>query len=68
MKMTNEGFREKAEKVHGGKYLYGKTDVDNRGDDGKVVITCPVHGDFRQTPKNHLSGHGCHECAKRKSM
>ena len=68
MKMTNEGFREKAKRVHGGKYLYDKTDVDNRGDDGKVVITCPVHGDFRQTPKNHLSGHGCHECAKRKSM
>jgi hypothetical protein len=28
-----------------------------------VTITCPKHGDFQQTPGNHLSGHGCPKCA-----
>ena len=28
----------------------------------KGVITCPVHGDFEQTPGDHLSGHGCRPC------
>ena len=68
MKITNESFRERALKVHGEKYIYEKTDVDNRDDKGKVIITCPIHGDFKQTPKNHLKGHGCHEFAKLKSM
>lgn len=30
----------------------------------KVVITCPTHGDFKQTPGNHLSKRsGCPKCA-----
>lgn len=30
----------------------------------KVIIICPIHGEFWQTPGNHLSGKGCPECAK----
>ncbi len=33
------------------------------GDRIKVIITCPIHGDFKQTPNNHLSGGGCRKCA-----
>lgn len=29
----------------------------------KVCIVCPEHGEFWQTPSNHLSGHGCPKCA-----
>jgi len=29
----------------------------------KVIITCPIHGDFEQTPNNHLQGRGCPKCA-----
>jgi hypothetical protein len=46
------------------KYTYDKVDyVDS--DKTPVIITCPKpgHGDFKQTPKNHLKGHGCYSCA-----
>jgi len=29
----------------------------------KVIITCPTHGDFLQTPSLHLQGCGCSNCA-----
>lgn len=28
----------------------------------KVIIVCPIHGKFLQTPNSHLSGHGCPNC------
>ena len=30
----------------------------------KVIITCRIHGDFEQTPNNHLQGdgRGCRKC------
>lgn len=28
----------------------------------KVTIICPNHGEFRQTPSNHLQGKGCYKC------
>lgn len=28
-----------------------------------VIITCPIHGDFPQSPNAHLRGQGCPECA-----
>ena len=28
----------------------------------KVIITCPIHGDFWETPENHLNGVGCPDC------
>ena len=30
----------------------------------KVVITCPIHGDFEMYPLAHAKGHGCQECGK----
>lgn len=59
-KLTLEEFIDKANKVHGGKYDYNKVVYVNR--QTKVNITCSIHGDFEQTPCNHLNGHGCHKC------
>jgi hypothetical protein len=28
----------------------------------KITITCPYHGDFSQTPRDHLTGCGCPVC------
>lgn len=56
---TNE-FIEKARKVHGDKYDYSKTEYKTAK--GKVVITCPIHGDFLQVPNYHLNGRGCPVC------
>ena len=28
----------------------------------KIIIICPIHGEFSQTPNGHLSGNGCRLC------
>jgi len=53
-------FVEEATKVHNGRYSYDKVQYKNANT--KVVITCPVHGDFEQTPSDHKNGRGCASC------
>ena len=57
---TTEKFICKAKKVHDDKYDYSK--VDYKYSNLKVIITCPIHGDFDQLPNNHLNGNGCPKC------
>ena len=60
IKLTTKNFIEKARKVHGDKYDYSKVNyVNNRT---KVIIICPEHGEFEQTPASHLTGSGCPMC------
>lgn len=59
-RLTTEQFIEKAKKVHGEKYDYSKTSYTKNTQ--KVVVTCPIHGDFLITAAHHLSGHGCPNC------
>jgi hypothetical protein len=56
-KSNTTEFIENAKLIHGDKYEYFK--VDYKNNITKVIITCKVHGDFLQTPKSHLKGHGC---------
>jgi hypothetical protein len=58
---TASGFVEKATKVHDGFYTYNN--FVYAGDKIKSFITCPVHGDFEQTPGDHKQGKGCTVCA-----
>lgn len=64
---TTEQFIAEAKAVHGDRYDYSKTQyLTNRE---KVLIICPIHGEFWQSPKSHLRGHGCtkcHLCSKHK--
>lgn len=46
--------------VHGDRYGYDK--VVYQLNNVKVIITCPTHGDFKQTPASHLKGSGCPNC------
>ena len=62
-KLTKEIFIERSNKIHGRKYSYDKVDYKNQRT--KVIITCPIHGDFEQTPKNHMKGQGCPLCGKK---
>lgn len=57
---TQDEFIKQATKVHNNKYYYNN--VNYIRDNVKVIITCPIHGDFWQTPSNHLQGHGCPKC------
>jgi len=55
-------FIQKANTVHPLK-KYGYTKVNYVHSKTKVIIICPIHGDFEQTPNSHLQGKGCPECA-----
>jgi len=47
---------------HNSKYTYDKSVFLGMGK--LFVVTCPVHGDFKQTPYNHSTrGLGCKKCA-----
>jgi len=54
-------FIEKANKVHNNKYEYENIIWKNVGT--KITINCKEHGDFKQTPSNHLMGKGCAYCS-----
>lgn len=59
-------FIEKSQIVHN-KYDYSKVIFQNV--DSKVIIICPNHGEFSQTPSSHLSGKcGCPECFGNKKL
>lgn len=69
--LTVEDFIDKAKNVHGDKYDYSK--VDYKGSKEKVCIICnkigrngKIHGEFYQTPTNHLNGHNCPVCKESK--
>jgi len=60
-RMTTEQFIEKAIDKHEGFYSYEKSDYINSR--SKLIITCPIHGDFEQQAGGHLEGYGCQKCA-----
>ena len=59
--LTTEEFIKKSKEIHGDRYDYSKVEYINSST--KVCIVCPVHGEFWQTPKQHLKGCGCRKCA-----
>ena len=59
-RLSKEEFIDKAVTKHGSTYDYKKVVfIDTKT---KVIITCQIHGDFLQSPSNHLSGNGCNLC------
>ena len=57
---TTEQFIKEANIIHSNKYNYSKVIYINSHT--KVCIICPEHGEFWQTPSNHLQGKGCPKC------
>lgn len=62
-RMQQDDFITRATKLHNGKYDYSKVNYKNT--DTKVIIGCPIHGDFEQTPHHHLKGIGCPMCGSK---
>ena len=59
--LTTEEFIQKAKTVHNDKYDYSKTVYVKAMT--KICIKCPIHGDFIQTPNNHINvKQGCPKC------
>jgi very-short-patch-repair endonuclease len=59
-RMPQEEFIARSVETHGGKYDY--SEVAYRAWNHAVIILCPKHGKFRQTPNAHLAGKGCATC------
>lgn len=57
---TLEDFIDKANKIHGDKFIYDS--VEYRNHRTQVEIICRIHGAFMQKPKDHLMGSGCKWC------
>jgi len=64
MKLTQEHVIEQFKEKHGeNTYDYSKVNYVNSKT--KVIIGCPKHGDFEQTPSKHKGGQGCKKCGNR---
>lgn len=59
-KQTQEEFITKVAKLHHGKYNYSKVNYVDM--DTYITIICPFHGEFKQSPRNHMK-HGCYKCS-----
>lgn len=60
-KITTEEFIKRAKEIHGDKYDYSKVIYVNSTT--KVIITCPLHGDFEVIPNDHIHKKtGCRKC------
>lgn len=58
-------FLERARKKHGEYYSYCNMNYKNYTTE--ITITCPVHGDFQMTPRDHATkGYGCPKCGVEK--
>lgn len=53
-------FIENANKIHNYKYTY--SDIQYINQFTHINIICPIHGIFKQTPKQHIKGSGCVKC------
>lgn len=62
-KTTLEDFIKRSNIIHNNKYTYNNV-IYIRAK-SKVMITCPIHGDFPQKPNDHLCGCGCIKCSGR---
>ena len=65
LRLTHSEFKKRANVLHNFFYDYSKVNYVNSHT--KVCIICPQHGEFFQTPANHLSGKGCNKCALEKA-
>lgn len=58
--LTKEQFIAKATSIHGNRFSYEKTIYVNMRK--PITIICKIHGEFKQSPMNHLKTDGCPKC------
>jgi hypothetical protein len=62
---NKDEFIAKSNILHNNRYDYSKVNYINSTN--KIIITCKIHGDFKQTPNNHTHKQrprGCPKCSK----
>jgi len=60
-KWTTHKFIQKSKEIHKDRYNYSISEYT--GANEKLTIICPDHGEFSQTPSQHMSGSHCPICA-----
>jgi len=63
--MSKGEWLKKVQKTHGSFYDYSK--VNFQGVKHKVLIVCPIHGDFWQIAEKHFL-YGCQDCGENKPL
>lgn len=61
LRYTTNNFIKRAQQIHNFKYTYELVKIINANT--KIIITCPIHGIFKQLPVGHINGKGCIRCA-----
>ena len=61
-RISADEYFERASKIHSAKYDYSKAVYS--GMRNKLVIVCPIHGEFEQQAQAHLKGQGCPICGR----
>lgn len=64
-KTTNFEYIEIVKDVHNDFYNYDKTIYVHPH--SKIIIGCPIHGDFEQSANSHKRGLGCRKCGSEKA-
>lgn len=64
LRLSYDSFVKRANIIHNNRYDYSKVNYITIATN--VEIICPEHGEFWQTPHNHLIGQGCPKCKERK--
>jgi hypothetical protein len=64
---SKKEFIKRASTLHKNKYDYSAVTYGNNNQE-KVIIKCPIHGKFLQSPNKHLSGRGCRKCGREKNL
>lgn len=60
-RFTKDQFINKSSEAHRDFYTYDKTEYSTAH--SRVIVTCPIHGDFEVTPHTHIKGNGfCPKC------
>lgn len=60
--VTTESFIAEAIEIYGNRYDYSRVEYKNR--EHRVIIICPIHGEFKVYAREHLDGKGCPKCEK----
>lgn len=65
-RLDKQKFVSLSRNKHGNRYDYSNVEFRNQHE--KVEIICPEHGSFWQPVNDHLKGHGCAKCGKKKGV
>lgn len=63
--LTTEEFIKRSNLIHNNFYNYSKTIYTYALE--KVIIICPIHGEFTQTAASHMNGTMCKLCGRNKA-